>query len=52
MFKVKKNKEVQENKAIREDIKQVIKSSDKKAYILCIILLFLIIIRLLILAKL
>lgn len=42
------NEEVQEIKAAGENIKQVVKSSDKKAYILCIILLFLVIIWLLI----
>lgn len=42
------NEEVQQIKAAGENIKQFIKSSDKKAYILCIILLFLVIIWLLI----
>ena len=39
------NEEVQEIKAAGENIKQVIKSSDKKAYILCGILLIALIIK-------
>lgn len=39
------NEEVQEIKAPGEDIKQVIKSSDKKAYVLCGILLIALIIK-------
>lgn len=39
------NEEVQEIKAAGENIKQVIKSSDKKAYVLCGILLIALIIK-------
>lgn len=39
------NEEVQEIKAVGENIKQVVKSSDKKAYVLCVILLIALIIK-------